>query len=196
MRPFAATAGSSAGVDLRAAHAASNYARQLGVRFHRRDLGWVATNGADPDDAALSDAYLEVEIAPDAPFDAIEKGAVGYRTAAVEIVHIQRGDAPPGTGHRLLTALLTHAQIIPTKVFGVIADATTQRIMSDESDGAFVARIADSPIVRMRTKALKAMALYPSKTVVEQVEHDGRSVEVLATYVDPISIRRRLAAGE
>lgn len=177
-------------VDLLALRAAREHVRKLGVHFYQRQYGWIATNGADPDDVGQSDTYLQIEVASDASARGSEAFLSGQLSVPVEILLIQRGDAPRGTGYRLLAALLYNARIIPTKISGVIDESTTRSLMR-EAPEEFAAKIADSPIVRMRTKALMCMGLRPERTVLER---DERGVEVLVTYVDQFSIRRRWAA--
>lgn len=183
------TARSSA-LDLSALREAQNYVRDLGIRFHQTGNRWVATNGVDPDDAGQSDACVELEVVSDASARRVETDAGIQSVAPIEIWHIQRGDAPPGTAHRLLAALLWHARIVPTKIFGVIQESTTRRLMQATPED-FAAKIENSLIVRMRAKALLCVGLRPAQTA---MEHDARGVVVLATHVDPFSIRRRLTA--
>lgn len=126
LRPPAAR---SSALDLSALREAQNYVRDLGIRFHQTGNRWVATNGVDPDDAGQSDACVELEVVSDASARRVETDAGIQSVAPIEIWHIQRGDAPPGTAHRLLAALLWHARIVPTKIFGVIQESTTRRLM-------------------------------------------------------------------
>jgi hypothetical protein len=68
-----------------------------------------------------------------------------------------------------------------------VDDATTHAGTPED----FAAKIENSLIVRMRAKALLCVGLRPAQTA---MEHDARGVVVLATHVDPFSIRRRLTA--
>lgn len=191
LRGLLSPAASPSALDLSALRDAQNYVRDLGVRFHQSGNRWVATNGVAPDDAGQSDACVELEVASDASARRVETDAGIQSVAPVEIWHIQRGDAPPGTAHRLLAALLWHACIVPTKISGVIQESTTRRLMQATPED-FAAKIDNSLIVRMRAKALLCLGLRPALTA---MEHDSRGVVVLATHVDPFSIRRRLTAG-
>jgi hypothetical protein len=176
---------------LAALHEAQHFVRELGVRFYQNGNRWVATNGADPDDVGQSDAYIELEVAPDASVKADETSAGIQRVAPIEIWYVQRGDAPPGTAHRLLAAVLAHARIVPTKISGVIEEPTTRRLMQAPPE-EFAAKIDRSLIVRMYTSALLCLGLRPAQTVKER---DERGAMVLVTHVDPFSIRRRLTAA-
>ena len=179
-----------AAFDLAALHEAQRFVQELGVRFYQSGNRWVATNGADPDDVGQSDAYIELEVAPETLVEQVETNAGIQRVAPIEICHIQRGDAPPGTAHRLLTAVLSHARIVPTKI-SVIEEPTTRRLMRAPTED-FAAKIEQSLIVRMYARALQGLGLRPAQTLRQR---DERGVAILVTYVDPFSIRRRLAAA-